>query len=92
METQTARKTISGKVLRRSGDKSIVVQVERMVKHPRVQKYVRRRKNFQVHDPANTCNPGDAVVIAASRPISRTKRWVFSAMIKRSVDAAGVAV
>lgn len=83
---------MTGTVLRRSGDKSIVVQVERMVKHPRVQKYVRRRNNFQVHDAQNTCQPGDAVEITESRPLSRTKRWAFSTMIKRSVDAGGVAV
>lgn len=83
METQALQKTLSGTVLKRSGDKSVVVQVERMVKHPIVKKYVRRRKKFHVHDPSNACLPGDEVSIREGRPFSRTKRWVFCTLLKR---------
>ena len=93
MDTQGNRKTLTGKVVRRSGDKSIIVLVERMVMHPRVHKYVRRHKKFHVHDPQNSSLPGDQVAIQEGRPFSRTKRWVLQNLISRPVDASvGVAV
>lgn len=77
------RRSKQGTVIRRSGDKSVVVRVERMVKHPVVKKYVRRHTHFHVHDPDNTCTIGDEVIIQESRPLSKMKRWRFSAVTKQ---------
>lgn len=83
MKTPGTKKTKQGLVVKRSGDKSVVVRVERMVKHPIVKKYVRRHTKFHVHDPENTCVVGDEIVILESRPISKNKRWVFQQLVKR---------
>ena len=57
-------------------DKTVVVQVERKVLHPRYKKYVSRRKKVSAHDENNECRLNDMVVIQESRPLSRNKRWV----------------
>lgn len=92
MAAQQTGKGKVGTVIRRSGDKSIVVRVERMVQHPIVKKYVRRHRNFHVHDPKNACAVGDEIMICEGRPISKTKRWVFASLIKREAADAGVSV
>ena len=57
-------------------DKTVVVQVERQVKHPRYRKYVSRRKTYKAHDESNQFSVGDTVTIQESRPLSKQKRWV----------------
>ncbi len=76
-ENTLVRKSKRGVVLRRSGDQSIIVQVERMVQHPEFKKYIRRHRNFHVHDPKNACQVGDEVMIQECRPISKMKRWLY---------------
>ncbi len=76
-------KTLTGVVVSDKMDKTVVVLVERLVKHPVYQKYVRRRKRFAAHDEANECRTGDTVLIRQSRPLSRTKRWRVSKIVKR---------
>jgi len=56
-------------------DKTVVVAVERFVKHPKVHKYVKRVRTFKAHDEDNACGVDDVVVIEETRPLSRTKRW-----------------
>jgi small subunit ribosomal protein S17 len=56
-------------------DKTVVVRVERLVKDPRYQKYVRRRTRFMAHDEGNACDVGDRVRIIEHRPLSKNKRW-----------------
>jgi small subunit ribosomal protein S17 len=56
-------------------DKTVVVRVERLVKDPQYQKYVRRYSRFLAHDEANNCTVGDQVQIVEHRPISKRKRW-----------------
>ncbi|GIW40108.1 MAG: 30S ribosomal protein S17 [Candidatus Binatia bacterium] len=65
-------------------DKTVVVQVERLVRHPKYGKYVRRRKKFKAHDEANACRTGDEVQIVETRPLSRDKRWRVQAILKRA--------
>ena len=65
--TKTAR-TLSGKVVSNKMDKSIVVLVERRVKHPMYGKYVKRSTKIHAHDENNQCNIGDIVTIEESRP------------------------
>jgi len=76
-------KALVGVVVSDKMDKTVVVQVERLVKHPVYKKYVRRRNRFAAHDEANDCHVGDTVLIRASRPLSRTKRWRVSRVLER---------
>ena len=66
-------------------EKTIVVQTERLVKHRLYHKYIRRRSKFAAHDADNSCRTGDKVLITESRPLSRTKRWQVSKILKRAV-------
>jgi small subunit ribosomal protein S17 len=66
-------------------DKTAVVQVERLVKHPMYKKYIRRRNKFAAHDKDNSCNIGDRVMITESRPISKLKRWRVTEIIEKAV-------
>jgi small subunit ribosomal protein S17 len=74
--TQGNRRTLQGRVVSDKMDKTITVEVQRLVKHPRYRKYVTRRKSYKAHDEANNFKVGDIVTIQESRPISRDKRWV----------------
>lgn len=69
------RKCRKGVVVSKSGDKSVVVKVDRRVRHPLYEKVMRRSKNFHAHDEANTAKVGDMVMISEARPISKLKRW-----------------
>lgn len=82
-KTRGNAKTLTGIVVSDAMDKTIVVRVERLVKHPIYKKFVRRRKRFTAHDEQNECRVGDTVLIMQSRPISRTKRWRVSKILQR---------
>ncbi len=69
------KRTLQGTVVSDSGDKSLVVRVERRFKHPMYKKFVRRSKTFAVHDPENSYKVGDLVRIRECRPISKRKTW-----------------
>ena len=66
-------------------DKTAVVQVERLVKHPLYQKYIKRRSKFPAHDEKNQCTIGDKVLILESRPLSKTKKWRVSQILEKAV-------
>ena len=68
-----------------SGKKSVVVQVERRVQHPRYQKIVGRREKFMAHDEENACGVGDLVEIVQSRPLSARKRWRVSRIVRKAI-------
>lgn len=74
-----------GMVVSDKMDKTIVVQVERLVKHKLYKKYIRRRTKFAAHDESNACSQGDKVLITESRPLSRTKRWRVSRIVEKAV-------
>jgi len=74
-----------GTVVSNKMDKTVVILVERLVQHPLYQKYVRRRERFSAHDEGNACNIGDTVTITEARPLSRTKRWRVSEILKKAV-------
>ncbi len=65
-------------------DKTIVVLVQRLVKHPLYQKYIRKRKRYKVHDEKNDCHLGDRVLIMETRPLSRGKRWRVKEVLERT--------
>jgi small subunit ribosomal protein S17 len=70
-----SKRTLTGKVVSDSRDKSITVLVERKVKHPVYGKYIKKSTKFHAHDEENTCGMGDVVTIEECRPISKTKSW-----------------
>jgi small subunit ribosomal protein S17 len=76
-------KELTGVVVSDKMDKTVVVQVERLVKHTVYKKYVKRRNKFMAHDETNDCNVGDTVLIMQSRPLSRSKRWRVSKVLER---------
>ena len=73
-------------VLSRKMDKTAVVYIERIVKHPLYQKLVRKRSKFKVHDPKNETKKGDVVLIAETRPISADKHWRLVKILKKAVE------
>jgi small subunit ribosomal protein S17 len=73
-EVKTGR-IVSGKVVSAKMDKSIVVLVERRVKHPVYGKYITRSSKLHAHDADNACTEGDKVTVKEVRPISKTKTW-----------------
>lgn len=77
METKTRnlRKERVGLVVSNKMDKSIVVAVQRKVKHPIYGKFIGKTTKFMAHDEANTCGEGDTVRIMETRPLSKRKRW-----------------
>lgn len=77
-------KTLTGVVVSDKMDKTVVVLVERLVRHPVYKKFVRRRKKFAAHDESNQCRTGDVVMIRLSRPLSARKRWRVSKVLERA--------
>lgn len=75
MENRNQRKVLTGFVKSDKMDKSIVVTVERKIKHPVYGKYIKKTNKFSVHDEDNSCGIGDFVKIMETRPLSKTKRW-----------------
>ena len=75
-ENQESRaRTVTGKVVSNKMDKSIIVLIERRVKHPVYGKIVKKSTKIHAHDANNECLPGDEVTIKEVRPISKTKSW-----------------
>lgn len=83
------RKQRKGRVISKSGDKSIVVLVERRVRHPLYGKVLRRTKRHHTHDEGNVAAVGDIVNIVESRPISKSKRWRLVNVETSRSDAVG---
>lgn len=82
--TRSQRKTYVGMVESNKMDKTIVVRVERLVKHKTYGKYIKRTSKLTAHDPENSCNIGDKVSVAATRPLSKTKRWRLIEVLERA--------
>ncbi len=77
------RKRLKGVVVSDKMDKTIVVLVERLKKHPKYKKYYKVRKKYKAHDPENKYKLGDKVIIEECRPISKEKHWVVVEADKR---------
>jgi small subunit ribosomal protein S17 len=80
------RRTLVGTVVSNQNDKTVVVQVERLVQDPRYKKYVRRYSKFMAHDENNDCAVGDRVRIIEHRPISKRKRWKVQATVAKTAS------
>jgi small subunit ribosomal protein S17 len=85
MMTRGIKRQVNGIIVSNKMDKTVVVQVERLVKHPLYKKYIRRRNKFMAHDRDNACQIGDRVEITESRPLSKTKRWRVSRILEKAV-------
>jgi small subunit ribosomal protein S17 len=81
---ESNKKRLVGNVVSDKMDKTVVVSVERKVRHLRYGKVVRRVKKYKAHDERNACRVGDMVRIVESRPLSREKRWVVERIVKRA--------
>ncbi|MFQ5823436.1 MAG: 30S ribosomal protein S17 [bacterium] len=84
MTKRGVRKTKIGKVVSNQMDKSIVVAVERLVKHPLYRKYFKKTSKFMAHDKENQCQIGDIVKIMETRPLSKMKRWRLVEIIEKA--------
>jgi small subunit ribosomal protein S17 len=85
MKKRGLRKTQTGIVISDKMDKTVVVRVDRLVRHPTYKKYVRRRAKYTAHDENNACQLGDRVVLRETRPLSKTKRWRVSQIVEKAV-------
>jgi small subunit ribosomal protein S17 len=85
------RKRLTGHVVSNKMDKTVVVQVERLSRHPRYGKVLRVRKKYKAHDEENDCNVGDLVRIVESRPLSREKRWRVEEIVRRAEELPEIA-
>ncbi|MFQ5863627.1 MAG: 30S ribosomal protein S17 [bacterium] len=83
MKTRGVRKSKTGKVISNKMDKSVVVAVERLVKHPLYRKYFKKTSKFMAHDEENQCQIGDVVKIMETRPLSKLKRWRLVEIIEK---------
>jgi small subunit ribosomal protein S17 len=78
------RKMRVGKVVSDKMDKTVVVVIERLVKHPDYGRNGRRRTKFKVHDEENACKVGDVIRFRETRPLSKDKRWRFVEFVERA--------
>ena len=84
MENRNLRKERVGLVMSNNMDKSIVISVERKVKHPMYGKFVKMTTKFMAHDEKNDCNVGDKVKIMETKPMSKNKCWRLVEIIERA--------
>jgi small subunit ribosomal protein S17 len=84
MEERNLRKERIGLVISNKMDKTIRVLVERKVKHPKYEKFVKKSSKFMAHDEKNECNIGDVVKIMETRPLSKNKCWRLVEIIERA--------
>src|SRR6516162_9277069 len=69
------RSEMTGKVISAKMEKTIVVEVQRLVQHPKYRRVLRISKKFYAHDEKREAKQGDTVIISSARPLSRLKRW-----------------
>ena len=85
-DSRNDRRTLTGAVISTKMQRTITVQVERVYKHAKYGKYMRERKRYHADAPAGAAQMGDVVEIAATRPISKTKRWRLVRVVSKAVE------
>lgn len=80
------KRTLMGRVISNKMDKTINVSIERIVKHPKYGKHLRRTSKIFAHDAKNQCQEGDTVIIQEGRPISKNKAWLLMEVVEKSVN------
>lgn len=84
-ETNKMARALVGVVVSNKMTKTIVVKVERKIKHPVYGKYVKKTNKYHAHDEENTCKMGDTVQIKECRPLSKTKSWMLDKIIEQVI-------
>ncbi|ACN16682.1 RpsQ [Desulforapulum autotrophicum HRM2] len=85
MNERGRKRVLLGTVVSNKMDKSVVVEVERLVQHRVYKKYITSHKKYAAHDETQLCQIGDMVKITESRPLSKTKRFRVSEIVKKAV-------
>lgn len=85
VEKKPFKRTFVGKVVSDKMDKTIVVTIERQVRHKLYKKYIKVSKKFKAHDANNESREGDRVRIVECRPYSKTKTWMLEEILERSI-------
>ena len=80
------RRSLTGVVTSTKSTRTITVQVTRTFKHPKYEKYVRKQKRYRADDPKEEAHAGDVVEIAATRPLSKVKRWRLVRIVEAAPD------
>ncbi len=89
MVERNSRKTLTGRVISRSGDKTVKVSYTYKIPHPLYKKEIKRKTVIYVHDAENQCHVGDVIEIMEVRPISKLKRWRLNKVVE-AVHAASI--
>jgi small subunit ribosomal protein S17 len=84
MAERASRKVREGRVVSDRMDKTVVVEVHRLVRHPLYKKVIRRTSRCKVHDAQNECGVGDRIRIMETRPLSKTKRWRLVSVLEKA--------
>ena len=84
---ENKRKVRTGKVVSNKMNKTVVVSIENLVRHPLYKKVIRRVRHFKAHDENNACKMGDIVTIIETRPLSKDKRWRVAEILKTGTVA-----
>ena len=82
--SESNTRTLQGKVISAKMEKSIVVAIERKVKHPLYGKFMKRTTKLHAHDETNQCNEGDMVLISECRPLSKKKSWTLEKIVTKA--------
>jgi small subunit ribosomal protein S17 len=87
METKSgvSKKKMVGVVVGDKMDKTVVIEVEKFLKHPKYHKYLKTKKRYKAHDEGNACSVGDQVMIVETRPLSKEKHWLVKEVVKKEV-------
>ena len=86
MAEHRQRQTLTGEVISRKMEQTVIVKVTRKVKHPIYKKFIKRYKKYLVHTTSVVPKNGDIVKIISTKPISKRKRWQVSEIIRESLD------
>ena len=84
MEERNKRKMTEGVVVSDKMDKTVVIQVQTLVKHPLYGKVMKRTKKYKIHDENNECRIGDIIRAMETRPLSKDKRWRLVEVIRKA--------
>lgn len=84
VENSKKQRTVTGRVTSNKMDKTIVVLVERRVRHPLYKKTVTTSKKLHAHDANNECNIGDIVEVGEVKPIAKTKQWTLIKVVEKA--------
>lgn len=87
IEREKKHKKMVGVVIKDKMDKTVVVQVERFLKHPIYHKYLKSKSTCKAHDEHNAARVGDTVLIVETRPLSKDKRWAIKEILKKEAAA-----